>query len=147
MKKLNKKGFTIVELVIVIAVIAILSAVLIPTFSGVVGEAKETALLSDAKAKYQEYVAQAALAGTDAATLAVYIDNAGTADNDTDDKYVVIENGTVATKSLTKAEFEAKYKESTTVGETSYKVATSDATANGKTFAGLRLITAKVVTE
>lgn len=31
-KKLNKKGFTIVELVIVIAVIAILAAVLIPTF-------------------------------------------------------------------------------------------------------------------
>jgi prepilin-type N-terminal cleavage/methylation domain-containing protein len=31
-KKMNKKGFTIVELVIVIAVIAILAAVLIPTF-------------------------------------------------------------------------------------------------------------------
>ena len=29
----NRKGFTIVELVIVIAVIAILAAVLIPTFS------------------------------------------------------------------------------------------------------------------
>ena len=33
----NKKGFTIVELVIVIAVIAILAGVLIPTFSGIVG--------------------------------------------------------------------------------------------------------------
>lgn len=32
MRKMNKKGFTIVELVIVIAVIAILAAVLIPTF-------------------------------------------------------------------------------------------------------------------
>lgn len=35
----NKKGFTIVELVIVIAVIAILAAVLIPTFSGIIQKA------------------------------------------------------------------------------------------------------------
>ena len=39
MKKLNKKGFTIVELVIVIAVIAILAAVMIPTFSGIIEKA------------------------------------------------------------------------------------------------------------
>lgn len=42
MKKFNKKGFTIVELVIVIAVIAILSAVLIPTFSSLVKKANES---------------------------------------------------------------------------------------------------------
>ena len=41
MKKL-KKGFTLVELVIVIAVIAVLAAVLIPTFSGIVNRAKVT---------------------------------------------------------------------------------------------------------
>ena len=40
MKKNNKKGFTIVELVIVIAVIAILAAVLIPTFSSIIKKAK-----------------------------------------------------------------------------------------------------------
>ena len=39
MKKINRKGFTIVELVIVIAVIAILSAVLIPTFSNLIRKA------------------------------------------------------------------------------------------------------------
>ena len=39
MRNTNKKGFTIVELVIVIAVIAILSAVLIPTFSGIINKA------------------------------------------------------------------------------------------------------------
>ena len=43
MKNLKKKGFTIVELVIVIAVIAILSAVLIPTFSGLVKKANLSA--------------------------------------------------------------------------------------------------------
>ena len=39
----NKRGFTIVELVIVIAVVAILSAVLIPTFSSLIKKANVTA--------------------------------------------------------------------------------------------------------
>ena len=39
----NKKGFTIVELVIVIAVIAILAAVLIPTFAGIINKANMSA--------------------------------------------------------------------------------------------------------
>ena len=43
MKNSSKKGFTIVELVIVIAVIAILAAVLIPTFSGLVKKANLSA--------------------------------------------------------------------------------------------------------
>lgn len=41
--KLNKKGFTLVELVVVIAVIVILSAILIPTFSGVTEKANAAA--------------------------------------------------------------------------------------------------------
>ena len=39
MKKLNKKGFTIVELVIVIAVIAILAAILVPVLSNIINRA------------------------------------------------------------------------------------------------------------
>ena len=39
MKKQNRKAFTIVELVIVIAVIGVLAAVLIPTFSGIIESA------------------------------------------------------------------------------------------------------------
>lgn len=42
MKKNTKKGFTLVELVIVIAVIAVLSAIIIPITSSVVSNAKET---------------------------------------------------------------------------------------------------------
>lgn len=42
MKKSNRKGFTIVELVIVIAVIAILAAVLIPTFASIVKKANDS---------------------------------------------------------------------------------------------------------
>ena len=48
MRRPNKKGFTIVELVIVIAVVAILAAVLIPTFVNVVNKANvsnDTALV------------------------------------------------------------------------------------------------------
>ena len=48
MKRLNKKGFTIVELVIVISVIAILSAVMIPTFTGIVKKAKKSAAEQEA---------------------------------------------------------------------------------------------------
>ena len=50
MNRNSKKGFTIVELIIVIAVIAVLAAVLIPTFSNLIqkaNEAKDTALVSD----------------------------------------------------------------------------------------------------
>lgn len=51
-KKMNKKGFTIVELVIVIAVIAILAAVMIPTFAGVVDKANASKALQEVKNAY-----------------------------------------------------------------------------------------------
>lgn len=56
MKKRNRKGFTIVELVIVIAVIGILAAVLIPTFSSVITKANESKALQEAKNMYTEYL-------------------------------------------------------------------------------------------
>lgn len=43
MKRFIKKGFTLIELVIVIAVIAILSAILIPSFSNIVKKANYSA--------------------------------------------------------------------------------------------------------
>ena len=49
MKRNTKKGFTLVELVIVIAVIAILAAVLIPTFSGIITKANNSADLQEAR--------------------------------------------------------------------------------------------------
>ena len=58
MKQTNKKkGFTIVELVIVIAVIGILSAVLIPTFSGLINKANKTALQEGLTNAYTAYAA------------------------------------------------------------------------------------------
>ena len=52
----NKKGFTIVELVIVIAVIAILAAVLIPNLSRLVDKANESKAMQQAKAAYDSYL-------------------------------------------------------------------------------------------
>lgn len=51
---INKKikGFTIVELVIVIAVIAILAGVLIPTFANVIENANKNAALQEVKQAY-----------------------------------------------------------------------------------------------
>ncbi|HHX70558.1 MAG TPA: prepilin-type N-terminal cleavage/methylation domain-containing protein, partial [Gallicola sp.] len=40
MKKTNNKGFTLVELIVVIAIIGILAAVLIPTISGYIEKAR-----------------------------------------------------------------------------------------------------------
>lgn len=49
MIKRTKKAFTITELVIVIAVIAILAAVLIPTFSSVIENSKKSAALQSCR--------------------------------------------------------------------------------------------------
>lgn len=61
MKNQNKKGFTLVELVIVIAVIAILAGVMIGTFSSVVTSAKQSADYQEIKSrmdeKYYVYIA------------------------------------------------------------------------------------------
>ncbi len=56
MKK-NKKGFTIVELVIVIAVIGILAAVLIPTFTNVVENSHIAAIKEEARNSVVAYIA------------------------------------------------------------------------------------------
>ena len=55
----NKKGFTIVELVIVIAVIGILSAILIPTFANLTSNAQEAAKKQQVADAYTSYLVEA----------------------------------------------------------------------------------------
>lgn len=55
--KTKKKGFTITELVIVIAVIAILAAVLIPTLTNVVANANQSAALQTCRTAFNDYQA------------------------------------------------------------------------------------------
>ena len=92
MKKTNKKGFTLVELVIVIAVIAILAAVLIPVFTNIIGEAKEKAALADARNVYEQYIVDEAKAQNEIPTeLIIEADNS---------HYFVVVNGEFKTEAI-----------------------------------------------
>lgn len=55
MKKSNK-GFTLMEMLIVVAIIAVLVAIAIPTFSGALTKAKEAADEANVRAAYAEAV-------------------------------------------------------------------------------------------
>ena len=59
MKHKNHSGFTLVELIIVIAVIGVLAAILIPVFSNVISKANEKSALSDAKNTLTSYLIEA----------------------------------------------------------------------------------------
>ena len=63
MKNTKKRGFTIVELVIVVAVIAILASVLVPTFTNVVTKAKESAAMQNARSAWTAYLVDVADTG------------------------------------------------------------------------------------
>lgn len=48
----NKKGFTLIELMVVIVIIAILAAIALPTFSGMLNDAKDSAATAEARNVY-----------------------------------------------------------------------------------------------
>lgn len=50
--KQNKKGFTLVELIIAIVILAILAAILIPSFIGYVNKANDAQALVEGRAAY-----------------------------------------------------------------------------------------------
>lgn len=88
-KRRNRKGFTIVELSIVIAVIAILAAVMIPTFSNIISKSNDAADRQNAKTVYSNYIENCIEAEKD------YV--ADTWVKLADDKYVQIDNGAAET--------------------------------------------------
>ncbi len=71
-KKTKKQAFTIVELVIVIAVIAILLAIIIPTYSNLVRKANEATALVDAKNFITEMLADILSGDKEAADILVF---------------------------------------------------------------------------
>ena len=116
MKKMNKKGFTIVELVIVISVIAILSAVMIPTFTGIVKKSQASARAQKATSTYHAALGVSEDGsynnGTDAVDAYVVITD--------DDKtyYFAVEGGQIAKETETKpTNFDTLY-ETVDLGET-----------------------------
>ncbi len=65
MKKSSKKGFTLAELLIVIAIIAVLIAIMFPVFGAQIDKAKAAAELANVRAKYAELLADSMLGGGD----------------------------------------------------------------------------------
>ena len=56
LKKLqNKKGFTLMEMLIVVAIIAVLVAIAIPVFNGALTKSKEAADVANVRALYAEW--------------------------------------------------------------------------------------------
>ena len=77
MKKNNKKGFTLAELLIVVAIIAVLTAIAIPVFTTQLEKSREATDMSNLRAAYAEvmanYLANGASVGaanTESATVA-----------------------------------------------------------------------------
>lgn len=128
--KKAKRGFTITELVIVIAVIAILAAVLIPTFSNVINRANESAAMQEAKSEYDNFSPEVILADAEDALgddflLAYKEGTDGAATEDT--KYFVVIDGQFIAEKATVSGDDVTYKDGEgtkgdKVAETIYKV-------------------------
>ena len=115
MKRNTKKGFTLVELVIVIAVIAILAAVLIPTFGGIIEKANKSAALQEARNEYAAYFME--YAGTEGVEDDLYVYVKG---------YMVqIENGAAKDNAVAVAENELETKGYTPLTTPAYKCETN----------------------
>ena len=64
MKKRNQKGFTIMEMLIVVAIIAVLVAIAIPTFNSALTKSKEAADVANIRAAYAEMMMDYMMDGT-----------------------------------------------------------------------------------
>ena len=74
MKKMNNKGFTLMEMLIVVAIIAVLVAIAIPVFTNQLEKAREATDEANIRSAYAEVMA-CALTGTDDKTNNVTVAN------------------------------------------------------------------------
>lgn len=80
-KKMNKKGFTLVEIIVVLVIIAIMAAFAIPAYTGFVDRAKQSEVLATGRvilvaaqtAAQETYAKNGVVAAGDAASLETLI--------------------------------------------------------------------------
>ncbi len=96
MKKLNKKGFTLAELLIVIAIIAVLIAIAIPTFSGALDNARLQTDHANIRSAYAMVMTANMMGGLDADGNGTF----ETVDNTTN-VYVFQQDGSLKLKNAT----------------------------------------------
>ena len=83
----NKKGFTLMEMLIVVAIIAILVAIAIPTFSGALNKARASTDLANIRSGYAS--AQiTAMTEDSVAVRVLYLQRDGTVKDTADDAYI-----------------------------------------------------------
>lgn len=78
-KNNKRKGFTLIELVAVIAIISVLAAAFIPKISGYINEAKKVSVLNEAKSVVTAYesIAFSSSSLNESSTIANVISNSG----------------------------------------------------------------------
>ena len=72
-KLLNKKGFTLIELIVVIAILAILAMILIPSLTGYIAKATNAKNAANCRSEYTRYQLDLAVGNT-VSTVAQIID-------------------------------------------------------------------------
>ena len=76
----DKKGFTLVEILVVLAILAILIAIAVPTMIGALNDAKDKASLADARTAYIAYEIKKSTSDTITnADILEYMDKVGNA--------------------------------------------------------------------
>ncbi|MEG0176872.1 type II secretion system protein [Anaerorhabdus sp.] len=73
-KKINKKGFTLIELIVVIAILAVLGLLLVPQISGYITASKDAVGHANVKGCYSAFVAQQAAKDSKLTGLEVTVD-------------------------------------------------------------------------
>lgn len=83
MKRLNKKGFTMAELLIVVAIIAVLVAIAIPVFTKQLHKAQDATDVANIRAFYAEQQSKYLLDGKDSVTAITTATNTVTINDNT----------------------------------------------------------------
>ncbi|HAM62263.1 MAG: hypothetical protein A2Y20_06495 [Firmicutes bacterium GWF2_51_9] len=75
-KRLNKKGFTLIELIVVIAILAILAAILIPALTNYIQKATDAKNQANCRSLYTQYSLDVAVAPAGATVADPTLDGA-----------------------------------------------------------------------